>query len=138
MGKKKTKTISQLKKELDQIFSVFIRRRDADWEGMNYCFTCKRKIHWQRLHAGHFQSRSKHSIRWDYELGNVMPQCPKCNIWESGQQYKFGVYLDQQFGEGRAQLLEEMGNQIVKYTKQDYEEKISFFKREVAKIINEQ
>lgn len=130
MPKKKTKTISQLKKELDKVFSIFIRTRNADWEGNEFCFTCKRKMHWKNLHAGHFQSRSKHSIRWDYELGNVMPQCPKCNIWESGQQYKFGVYLDQQFGDGRAALLEQMGNQIVKYTKQDYEEKIKYFKQQ--------
>ena len=38
------KTISKLKKELDTIFSVFIRLRSANEYGMCQCFTCGKVI----------------------------------------------------------------------------------------------
>ena len=71
-------TISKLKKKLDKVFSEFIRRRNADHLGFINCFTCGVKKHWKEQQAGHFQSRSHHSTRWD-EV-NVQVQCIKCNI----------------------------------------------------------
>ena len=43
----KKKTISQLKKELDKIFSLYIRLRDATPEGLVKCFTCDKISHYK-------------------------------------------------------------------------------------------
>ena len=72
-------TISKLKKKLDVLFSQYIRRRNADHLGRVKCFTCGVEKHWKEQQAGHFQSRSHHSTRWD-EV-NVQVQCPKCNLF---------------------------------------------------------
>ena len=125
-------TISKLKKKLDKIFSEFIRRRNADYLGFITCFTCGVKKHWKEQQAGHFQSRSHHSTRWD-EV-NVQVQCVKCNMFRQGEQYKFGLYLDERYGKGTAEELENRAKTIVKINRVDYEEAITRYKQKIKDL----
>lgn len=127
-----TTTISKLKKKLDKIFSEFIRRRNADHLGFITCFTCGVKKHWKEQQAGHFQSRSHHSTRWD-EV-NVQVQCIKCNMFRQGEQYKFGLYLDERYGKGTAEELEQRAKTIVKINRVDYEEAITRYKQKIKDL----
>lgn len=125
-------TISKLKKKLDVLFSQYIRRRNADHLGRVKCFTCGVEKHWKEQQAGHFQSRSHHSTRWD-EV-NVQVQCVKCNMFRQGEQYKFGLYLDQRFGDGTAEELENRAKTIVKLNRVDYEEAIERYKQKIKEL----
>ncbi len=125
-------TISKLKKKLDALFSQYIRRRNADHLGRVKCFTCGVDKHWKEQQAGHFQSRSHHSTRWD-EV-NVQVQCVKCNMFRQGEQYKFGMYLDQKYGEGTAEELEIRSKTIVKLNRTDYEEAIERYKQKIKEL----
>ena len=125
-------TISKLKKKLDSLFSQYIRIRNADHLGRVKCFTCGVEKHWKEQQAGHFQSRSHHSTRWD-EV-NVQVQCVKCNMFRQGEQYKFGMYLDQRFGEGTAEELEIRSKTIVKLNRVDYEEAIESYKQKIKEL----
>jgi len=125
-------TISKLKKKLDVLFSQFIRRRNADHLGRVKCFTCGIEKHWKEQQAGHFQSRSHHSTRWD-EV-NVQVQCVKCNMFRQGEQYKFGLYLDDRFGDGTAEELENRAKTIVKLNRVDYEEAIRRYKQKIREL----
>ena len=125
-------TISKLKKKLDVLFSQYIRRRNADHLGRVKCFTCGVEKHWKEQQAGHFQSRSHHSTRWD-EV-NVQVQCVKCNMYRQGEQYKFGMYLDQRFGDGTAEELEYRAKTIVKLNRIDYEEAIERYKQKIREL----
>ena len=125
-------TISKLKKKLDVLFSQYIRRRNADHLGRVKCFTCGVEKHWKEQQAGHFQSRSHHSTRWD-EI-NVQVQCVKCNMYRQGEQYKFGMYLDQRFGDGTAEELEYRAKTIVKLNRVDYEEAIERYKQKIREL----
>ena len=125
-------TISKLKKKLDVLFSQYIRRRNADHLGRVKCFTCGVEKHWKEQQAGHFQSRSHHSTRWD-EV-NVQVQCIKCNMYRQGEQYKFGMYLDQRFGDGTAEELEYRAKTIVKLNRVDYEEAIERYKQKIREL----
>ena len=125
-------TISKLKKKLDVLFSQYIRRRNADHLGRVKCFTCGVEKHWKEQQAGHFQSRSHHSTRWD-EV-NVQVQCVKCNMYRQGEQYKFGMYLDQRFGNGTAEELEYRAKTIVKLNRVDYEEAIERYKQKIREL----
>ena len=125
-------TISKLKKKLDTLFSQYIRRRSADDLGRVKCFTCGVEKHWKEQQAGHFQSRSHHSTRWD-EV-NVQVQCVKCNMFRQGEQYKFGMYLDQKYGEGTAEELEIRSKTIVKLNRTDYEEAIERYKQKIKEL----
>ena len=124
--------ISKLKKKLDVLFSQYIRRRNADHLGRVKCFTCGVEKHWKEQQAGHFQSRSHHSTRWD-EV-NVQVQCVKCNMYRQGEQYKFGMYLDQRFGDGTAEELEYRAKTIVKLNRVDYEEAIERYKQKIREL----
>ena len=125
-------TISKLKKKLDSLFSQYTRLRNVDHLGRVKCFTCGVEKHWKEQQAGHFQSRSHHSTRWD-EV-NVQVQCVKCNMFRQGEQYKFGMYLDQKYGEGTAEELEIRSKTIVKLNKTDYEEAIERYKQKIREL----
>ena len=114
MAKAKRSTIV---KKLDTVFSRYIRKREADYNGIAECFTCGRKAHWKDLQCGHFQTRKKYSTRW-HEL-NVAPQCGGCNMYNGGQQYIFGLKIDKIHGEGTAEDLVRQSNQITKYSNLD-------------------
>jgi len=129
------KSISKLKKELDKWFSLFIRLRSATKEGACQCFTCGKVAHYKKMQCGHFQSRRHHATRWNET--NCQVQCVKCNMFEQGEQFKFGLRLDNKFGEGTAQELEFLAKQIYKFSRFDYEEKISYYKGVVDKLKKE-
>ena len=129
------KSISKLKKELDKWFSLFIRLRDCDDLGFVKCFTSGKYYHYKNIHAGHFMSRKRHSTRWDEE--NVQAQSAADNLFGQGRQYQFGKELDIKYGEGTAEELQFLSRQIVKFTRVDYEEKISYYKEAVNKLKKE-
>ena len=127
-----TKSISKLKKELDKWFSLYIRLRDATNEGMVQCFTSNRVYHYKQIHAGHFISRRCLSTRW-CEI-NVQPQSAADNLFGQGEQFKFGLNLDAKYGEGTAEELQYKAKTIQKFSKVDYEEKISYYKELVKNL----
>ena len=88
MAKKLTRT--KLVKKLDTVFSQYIRLKDSK-DGIGTCVTCGKQDHIKNLQAGHFQSRKHYSIRWDER--NVKIQCPSCNVFRYGEQFKFSLYL---------------------------------------------
>lgn len=87
----KKPTRSKLVKKLDVVFSKYIRLSSADSRGMCTCVTCGRQYHWKNIQAGHFMSRKHYSTRWDER--NVKSQCVGCNMFKSGEQYKYSLFL---------------------------------------------
>ena len=85
-------TRKSLIKKLDKVFSEYIRRRTADQKGYVECFTCGKRDHWKKMQCGHFQSRKHYSTRWNED--NCQVQCVGCNMFKSGEQYKFGLKLN--------------------------------------------
>jgi hypothetical protein len=129
------KSVSKLKKELDSIFSKYIRLRDSTDMGVAQCFTCGKIDHYKKLQNGHFQSRRHHATRWDET--NCQVQCVKCNMFEQGMQWQFGLKLDSKYGLGTAEELEYLSKQTIKMTRIDYVEEISYYKHLVNKIKKE-
>ena len=129
------KSISKLKKELDKWFSLYIRLRDCNEEGLVQCFTSGRVYHYKNMHAGHFMSRKHLATRWCES--NVQPQSPADNLFGQGEQYKFGLNLDAKYGEGTAEELQFKSRQTLKMTRVDYEDKIGYYKSLVEKLKKE-
>ena len=131
------KTISKLKKELDKWFSLYIRLRDATDEGLCQCFTCGKVAHYKTgsMQCGHFQSRKYHSTRWNEQ--NCQVQCVKCNMFEQGEQWKFGLALDVKYGEGTSGDLEFAAKIILKKMRAEYEEEIRYYKSIVENLKKE-
>ena len=87
------------------------------------------------MQNGHFQSRGFLATRFDEE--NCQPQCVGCNMFKQGEQYKFALNLDSKYGEGKAEELEILAKSVVKFSRIDYEDKISYYGTLVEKLKKE-
>jgi len=106
---------SRAVKHADTWMSRYVRKSVADDSGYAKCFTCGKVGNWlHEMQAGHFMSRVHYSTRW-HEL-NVKCQCPGCNMKNGGQQYIFGVHLDQVHGDGTADSMVKLSKQLSKFT----------------------
>jgi len=121
---------SQAVKRLDQWFSKFIRLRDSDENGFVRCITCGTRKHWKEVDAGHFQTRAKYSTRWHEK--NVHAQCKGCNMKNGGQQYVHGKEIDKRYGEGVADEIVYLSNQIMKFSTQEIRDMAKHY-RELVK-----
>lgn len=121
MSKRKT-----LIKKLDKVFSLYIRNRDANKRGVCSCCTCKKKLPIKQIHCGHFMSRRHYSTRWDPE--NTAAQCAGCNTFNQGEQFKFALYLDNKYGDGKAEELLQKSRKTSKLSILDLQEKYDYFK----------
>ena len=128
---KGTFMISKLKKQLDTIFSLYIRLRYSDHNGYASCYTCGVVKFYKDLQCGHFQSRKHLATRFDET--NCQVQCPSCNVFKYGEQYLFGKKL----GKEVADLLLAKTRERVKLTRSDYKEMIIYYKELVNNLKKE-
>jgi hypothetical protein len=129
-------TVSKLKKELDKWFSLYIRLREATDEGLVQCFTCGNVNNYKvGMQNGHFMSRQFMATRYDEQ--NCQVQCVGCNMFKFGEQFKFSLALDYKYGKGTAEELLRKSRQINKMSSKDFEEKISYYKLIVEKLLKE-
>jgi hypothetical protein len=124
---------SAIVKELDKWFSLYIRLRKADHSGLCKCVTCGKVDHYKKMQCGHFQSRRHYATRWDEE--NCQVQSYGCNVGNQGEQFKFAKWLDDNYGEGKAEELERKARQTVKFTDQDLLDKIKYYKEKVNELL---
>ena len=128
----KTKGVQYWDKKLWKVFSEYIRRKDADAEGMIECYTCYTTRHYKQMHAGHFVSRNAKAVKFDEQ--NVKPQCPTCNTFNEGMSWAFGTRLDDEYGEGTAENLEAQRFSIVKRTPAELEEMYEEYKQKLLDL----
>jgi hypothetical protein len=119
--------IPQLIKKLDKVFSVYIRQRGMDENGINTCITCGSKHHWKELDAGHWLKRVKMNVRFD-EI-NVQPQCRRDNWIGQGEDVKFRAALVKKYGEEAVLLLEYRGKLTKKWSRFELELLIEKYKK---------
>lgn len=100
-NKKKPKSHAKLKKELDAIFSRYIRLRDK-----GQCYTCPKKGEVKEMQNGHFIPRQYLATRYD-EV-NCHCQCYACNMLYNGQPGAYAVRLEIDFGLGTVSRLEKL------------------------------
>lgn len=126
----KKPTRSKIVKKLDVIFSQYIRLSNADKRGMCKCVTCGKEGHWKNggIQAGHFMSRKNYSTRWNED--NVKPQCVGCNMFRSGEQFKFSKYL----GDKLSNELYQKSQEITKFTNDELQEMIDEYSAKVKRL----
>jgi hypothetical protein len=128
--KQRKKTTSQLKKELDKLFSEYIRRKYANKEGQVSCYTCGKTKHWKEMQCGHFVSRSYLATR--FLESNVHVQCAGCNIFGGGKTAIFASKIDRSQGVGTVAGLYRKAQEIVKNF--PYKEKIEEYKAKLEDL----
>jgi hypothetical protein len=128
----RSKSVSQLKKEADAVFSEYIRRKYADWKGMVRCITCPTFRAWQQMQAGHYESRMHNATRYDER--NVHPQCSKCNVWHTGEKPAYALYLQRTYGPKILAELRLAAKKTKQFTVQELRDLIQIYKAKIEKL----
>jgi len=118
--------MKKLKKKLWKELSLYVRRKEADSSGYNYCYTCGKILHYKELQAGHAIAGRNNAVLFDEEI--IRPQCRYCNCIRHGEQYIFAKKLDKENGEGFFERKFSGSRDAVKFTKAQLEELLSKYK----------
>ena len=106
----KQETITQTK--LDQITSWLVRGAH-----INKCHACEITLDPKGLQCAHFVGRTKVSTR--YHLNNLLPACPKCNLYTPHHVWNLGKSLNKIWGEDTTEDMLQLSNKILKLSNHD-------------------
>lgn len=125
---KSSRSRKSLKKRLDDVFSLHVRKIGAfevNGELYNNCYTCgKPLLVIGGLQCGHYESRRYLATRWEEK--NCRPQCVHCNIFSEGKKPEFSRKLMDE-DPGILQWLNIKKNNKVKMTDFELEQLIKIY-----------
>lgn len=124
-------TVRAWKAKLDTVFADYIRQRDGV-NGKGQCISCGEIFPIKDLDAGHFRSRRSNSTRYDER--NVALQCRRCNRFNSGESYQFGLALDEKYGEGTALELLKKSHEIKKFTVDELKDLFQYYQERLKGV----
>lgn len=124
-----TKTKAQLKKDLDAVFSLYIRHK-YEKDGLVPCYTCSVRKPVKQIQNGHWIPRNNLATRFSEE--NCRPQCVGCNMFQKGKPDVFAVNL---IKEGIDIVeLQQSRYRVFKVDINWYKDKIEHYKNALNKI----
>ena len=126
-------TYARLKREADSVFSQWVRRKDADSEGLVCCVTCGQKEPWKQMQCSHFISRVHLATRFDER--NAHPGCYSCNVLRRGNVGEYALFLTRTYGPQVLQELVDKKRESVKYTRSDLESLIASYKARLEALV---
>ena len=126
---KKKKTLTKYKKELDALFSKYVRAKYAV-NGIVKCYTCPHQGEIKKMQNGHFVPRQYLATRWDER--NCRPQCYACNMLYGGQGSTFAENLINEYGQDIVSELNKARWKTVKISTMEYEERIEEMKKKLS------
>lgn len=125
-GKRKKLTDGQLKKRVWVQFSIFIRTRGADENGINQCVTCDVRKHWKELQAGHFiRGRLNANL---FDPRGVSPQCYSCNVGRQGNVVIYYQWMLKTFGQPVIDELIRQNNKTRKWEGGELQHLLEFYR----------
>lgn len=128
----KKPTLRTLKAKCWKVFSEWIRRKDADAGGTNYCFTCGQPKFWKELQAGHFIGGRTNAVLFNEDIVN--PQCLMCNVFLHGNYGKYTLKMIDLHGREKVEEFLALKHKTVKYTRSDLEEMIETYKQKLSSL----
>lgn len=133
----KRKTIPQLKRTLDKVFSKYIRLRDAlittGTKTYARCITCKERKDIRYMDAGHFVGRGAGATRYDER--NVHAQCKKCNMGGRPTMHQdYEREMIKLYGKETVDEIIKLGKQPYHFNREWLEDQIKYYKNEYKEI----
>lgn len=132
MRQSKTKKLA--KQKCDKYFSLFIRHRDTQPNGIGKCITCGKFCSFKGLDCGHFLTRDNETVRYDEK--NCNGQCHHCNRFKSGKQFEHGQAINEKWGEGTADALLIKSKMNAFRKKHDYEYIAEEYRLKIKQLTN--
>lgn len=125
--KKKVKQDTVTQSKLDQITSWLVRgAHKAE------CHACGVLSDPRGLHCAHFVGRTKQSTR--YHLKNLLPACPKCNLYTPHHVWNLGKSLNSIWGEDTTEDMLQLSAKQLKLSNADRQVIYSIYRAALDKI----
>jgi hypothetical protein len=132
MTKPKKTGKSKLMDEAWKWFSLFIRLKDTNDEGIGQCISCRKYLHYKNGQAGHYISRRHNSTLFDEQ--NVHLQCPQCNGHFKGNLDEYAISLIQKYGQNILEDLNIRKRLPKKFTSLDLAAIVQHYKSAVKEL----
>lgn len=129
-ARKKRLSVGKLKKKAWAEFSIFIRTRDADADGMVKCCTCDSVKHWKQMQAGHFIPGRLNSNLFDERGANV--QCSLCNVVKGGNGPRYYQFMLAKYGQETISELMRQNDETHKWQAGELEDLLVLYKERNA------
>lgn len=128
--------MSNLKNQLDTVFSQYIRLRDMIPNTTIFrCISCGMIKPINQADCGHYINRQHMSTR--YSEINCNAQCRHCNRFDEGNMQGYRRGLVNKYGETKVTLLESQKYEVRKYSDFEYKALIQHYKKEIKRILDE-
>jgi hypothetical protein len=101
----------------DKYFSIFIRLRDSDDNGICRCITCGTPHFWKEMDCGHFVKRQHQGTRFNEK--NCASQCKKCNWLLQGNDAVYEKKIIELYGQQTLDLLKSSERATFKRSKME-------------------
>lgn len=121
-------------KKLDNVFSKYVRLKEADEFGNVKCCTCPTIEHWKEMDCGHFMPRGNFSVRWN-EF-NCHPQCKICNQINNGEPIKYEKFINNTYGANAADIMRQQARKVRKFTQGEIDELIKYYQDKIKELYN--
>ena len=133
--KRKAPSMSTLVDRLDNVFSKYIRLRDAMPSGTFRCISCGKIKPIEQADAGHYHSRRHMSTRFDED--NVNAECRFCNRFSADHIIGYRENLIKKIGEQRFLLLEFKAHETHKWSAFELEQLTKYYRALANKLQHE-
>lgn len=129
-------SIKKLKADCWTLFSKYIRLRDClkttKTLDRGVCYTCPTELPFKALQAGHFVA-GRHNGNLFSERG-CHAQCAGCNIYKHSNPLVYRRQIIKDYGPGADEELEREAAIVRKFTVEELQEKIAYYKAEIKKL----
>ena len=125
--KKKQLSIPKLRDKVWVVFSKYIRLRGSV-DGYGKCITCGIVKPITEMHAGHFQHSKNKEFYLDPD--NCHCQCPKCNLYLSGNLARYTLFMLDEYGQDTVDRL--LNSKPIIWKRDQLEELLETYKRKLS------
>jgi len=132
MRKNKKLTRKDYVKQLDSIFSTYIRLRDCDDKWIVVCPLCWARIDWKKSQNMHFITRGCRLYRYDED--NCHAWCMRCNVILHGNYIVYTRYMQKTYGIEKVDYMIKSKTKIFKISTPELVDKIKYYTDQAADI----
>jgi len=132
--RRKTKKLTRKDyvKQLDSIFSTFIRLRDSTKEWIVVCPLCWARVNWKQAQNMHFISRG--CWRYRYDEDNCHAGCMRCNVILHGNYILYTRWMQNTYGIKKVDEMINKKAQVYKIPTPQFLEMIEYYTQKVDKL----
>lgn len=122
----------KLIKELDSVFSLYIRLRDSDSHWIVTCPLCGKKIPVKFAQNMHFISRWV--LKYRFDENNCYAGCMRCNVILNWNYIEYTFFMIKKFWKEKVEAMKN-DKELFELKTREIEEKIAYYKEQNEKLM---